>query len=143
MPTPMPAFAPVDNPVSGLVCAIPLTNDPLAPVLIADSALVPLAQYNPVPKFVQVKPLSQQPPPIEAAQLNCPVVQPLGTIDTSVVGAADGVETHACPLEQEKPRLQHPPPYELALAVQGLRQQVDAAAFVTETVAVPPLVGLQ
>jgi hypothetical protein len=100
MPTPMPALAPVDNPVSGFASVIPLTNDPLAPVLIADGAVVPLAQYNPVPEFVQVAPLSQQPPPIEAAQLNCPVVQPLGTIDTSVVGATE-VETHPLPLVQE------------------------------------------
>lgn len=94
MPTPMPALALVDNPVSGLVSVIPLTSDPLAPVLTADGVIVPLAQYNPVPELVQVASLSQQPPPIEEGQLNCPVVQPLGTIETSVVGATD-VETHA------------------------------------------------
>jgi len=96
----MPALAPVDNPVFGFVSVIPPTNDPLAPVLIADGADVPLAQYNPVPEFVQVAPLSQQPPPIEAEQLNCPVVQPGGTIDTSVVGATE-VEVHPLPLIQE------------------------------------------
>lgn len=97
IPTPMPACAPVDNPVLGLISA---THDPLAPVLIADGAFVPLAQYNPVPEFVQVSPLSQQPPPMEEGQLNCRVVQPLGTIDTSVVGTR-AVETHWLPLVHE------------------------------------------
>jgi hypothetical protein len=112
MPTPMPAFAPVDNPVSGFVSVIPLINDPFGPVLIAGSEFVPLAQNNPVPELVQVASLLQHPPPIEEGQLNCPVVQPLGTIDTSVVGAT-AVEMHAL-VVHEKPRLQHPPPYELA-----------------------------
>jgi hypothetical protein len=99
MPTPMAALAPVDNPISGLVSVIPLINDPSGPVLLADGASVPLAQNNPVPEFVQVAPLLQHPPPMEEGQLNCPVVQPLGTIDTRVVGAT-AVERHALVVQE-------------------------------------------
>jgi hypothetical protein len=87
MPTPMPAFAPVDNPALGLVSVIPLINDPSGPVLIADGAAVPLPQYSPESEMMQVAPVLQQPPPNEVGQLNCPAEQPLGTIGTSVVGA--------------------------------------------------------
>ncbi len=72
---------------------IPLANVPSEPVLIADGAVVPLAQRSVVSEDVHAAPLLQHPPPIEEAQLNWPVVHPLGTIDTSVVGAAI-VEAH-------------------------------------------------
>jgi hypothetical protein len=107
IPTPTPACAPVDNPVLG-----PISTIPLAPVIIADGALVPLAQNRPVPELVHVAPLPQHPPPMEEGQLNCPAAQPLGTIETRVVGGTD-VEMHALVVHW-KPRLQHPPPYELA-----------------------------
>jgi hypothetical protein len=113
MPTPIPALAPVDSPESGLVSVIPLTSEPSGPVLIADGADVPLAQYKRLPEFVQIEPVLQQPPPRVEAQLNCPVVQPLGRTWTSVVGATD-VETHWLLLAHENPRLQHPPPYAAA-----------------------------
>ena len=46
MPTPMPAFAPEDNPESGVASLIPLTSVPFGPVLIADGAVVLLAQRS-------------------------------------------------------------------------------------------------
>lgn len=46
MPIPMPVLAPVDNPESGLVWVIPLTSVPFGPVLIADGAVVLLAQKS-------------------------------------------------------------------------------------------------
>jgi hypothetical protein len=49
---------------------------------------------------------------MDEAQLNWPVVQPLGTMDTNVVGAKE-VDTQPLVIH-EKPSEQHFPPYEVA-----------------------------
>lgn len=75
----------------------------------------------------------QQPPPIDEAQLNWPVEQPLGIMDTNVVGATE-VDTQPL-VTQEKPSEQHFPPYEAAHlyavnAEQGRRQQAEVVVAI-------------
>jgi hypothetical protein len=139
MPTPIPALAPVDRPLS---CCTAIYMVPSAPVLVAAVEEVPLAQNSLVSVFVQMAPLLQHPPPRLLAQLNWLVVHPEGTSETKVVPGT-AVETQD-EMAQPKPREQHAPPrlegHLNALYAAHARPQQAGMRVVVVTVAVAEFV---